>query len=72
MFLVYKIVLSIKPMTEAISMADRIIILSKRPASIKKIYDVNLTDKSTPINNRKAKEFAYYYELIWKEIDYHV
>ena len=53
-------------------MADRIIILSKRPATIKKIYDVNLTDKSTPINNRKAKEFAYYYELIWKEIDYHV
>ncbi|MDD4547982.1 MAG: hypothetical protein PHI05_04500 [Bacilli bacterium] len=72
MFFVYKIVLSIKPMTEAISMADRIIILSKRPATIKKVYDVNLTDKSTPINNRKAKEFAYYYELIWKEIDYHV
>ncbi len=72
MFFVYKIVISIKPMTEAISMADRIIILSKRPATIKKVYDVNLTDKSTPINNRKAKEFAYYYELIWKEIDYHV
>lgn len=59
-------------LAEAISMADRIIILSKRPAVIKKIYDVELTDKSTPINNRKAKEFAYYYELIWKEIDYHV
>lgn len=72
MFFIYKIVISIKPMTEAISMADRIIILSKRPATIKKVYDVNLTDKSTPINNRKAKEFAYYYELIWKEIDYHV
>jgi NitT/TauT family transport system ATP-binding protein len=59
-------------LAEAISMADRIIILSKRPAVIKKIYDVELTDKSTPIHNRKAKEFAYYYELIWKEIDYHV
>lgn len=55
---------------EAISMADKIIILSKRPSVIKKIIDINLTDKSTPINNRKAKEFAYYYDLIWKEIDY--
>lgn len=55
---------------EAISMADKIIVLSKRPSKIKKIIDINLTDKSTPINNRKAKEFAYYYDLIWKEIDY--
>ena len=55
---------------EAISMADKIIVLSKRPSVIKKIIDINLTDKSMPINNRKAKEFAYYYDLIWKEIDY--
>lgn len=59
-------------LAEAISMADKIIILSKRPATIKKIIDVNLTDKSTPINNRTAKEFSSYYNLIWKEIDYHV
>ena len=59
-------------LAEAISMADRIVILTKRPAVIKKIIDVNLTDKSTPINNRKSKEFNYYYDLIWKEIDHHV
>lgn len=57
---------------EAISMADRIIVLSNRPSHIKKIYEVNLTDKSTPINNRKTKEFKDYYDSIWKEIDYHV
>lgn len=57
---------------EAISMADKIIILSKRPSTIKKIIDINLSNKSNPINNRKAKEFAYYYDLIWREIDYHV
>ncbi len=55
---------------EAISMADKIIILSKRPSKIKKVIDIKLTDKSTPINNRKAKEFSYYYDLIWKEIDH--
>lgn len=57
---------------EAISMADKVIILTKRPSVIKKIVDINLTNKSNPINNRKAKEFSYYYDLIWKEIDYHV
>ncbi len=59
-------------LSEAISMADRVIVLSKRPSKIKKIFDINLTKKSNPINNRKAKEFSYYYDLIWKEIDFHV
>ena len=56
--------------SEAVSMADRVIVLSNRPSKIKKIIDINLTDKSTPINNRKCKEFNYYYEMIWKEIDH--
>lgn len=62
----------IRLLSEAISMADKIIVLSKRPATIKKIIDINLTDKSNPIENRKAKEFAYYYEKIWKELDINV
>jgi len=57
---------------EAISLADRIIVLSKRPGKIKKIYDVNLTDKSNPIENRKAKEFSYYYDSLWKDLDINV
>lgn len=56
---------------EAISMSDIIIVMSKRPSKIKKIIDINLTDKSTPINNRKCKEFSYYYDIIWKEIDHY-
>lgn len=57
---------------EAISMADRVIVLSKRPSTIHSIYEINLTDKSTPIENRKCKEFSEYYEKIWKDIDFHV
>jgi len=57
---------------EAISMADRIIVLTNRPASIKKIYNINLTNKSTPINNRSCKEFNNYYQEIWKSIDHNV
>jgi len=59
-------------LAEAISMADRVVVLTKRPAVIKKIIEINLTDKSTPIHNRRSKEFSYYYDLIWKEIDHHV
>ena len=56
---------------EAISMADKVIVLTNRPCTIKNIYDINLTNKSTPILNRQAKEFSYYYELIWKDIDHY-
>ena len=59
-------------MTEAISTSDRIIVLSKRPSVIKSIYEIKLTDKSTPINNRNTKEFPIYYEKIWKDIDINV
>ena len=59
-------------LSEAISMADRVIVMSPRPSKIKSIYEIKLTNKSTPIQNRKAKEFAYYYDKIWKDIDYHV
>ena len=57
---------------EAISIGDRIVVLSDRPSKVKNIFDINLTDKSSPINNRKCPEFANYYDMIWKEIDIHV
>ena len=57
---------------EAISMADRVIVLTKRPSKVKCVIDIELENKTTPINNRKDKKFSYYYDLIWKEIDYHV
>lgn len=59
-------------LAEAISVADRVIVLSKRPARIKSVYEINLTNKSTPIENRKAKEFSYYYDLLWKDLDKNV
>ena len=54
---------------EAISMADRVIVLSKSPAVIKNIYEINLDNKSLPTINRKDKNFNYYYDLIWKDLD---
>lgn len=55
---------------EAVSMCSKVIVLSKRPSIIKNIYNINLTNNSTPINNRKCHEFSEYYDSIWKDIDY--
>lgn len=57
---------------EAISMADRIIVLTKRPCTIKKIYKVELNNKKTPIDNRKDEKFSYYYDKIWRDLDVHI
>ena len=57
---------------EAISMSDRIIVMTNRPGTIKDIIKINLEEKSIPTENRKDKMFTYYYEKIWKELDHHV
>lgn len=57
---------------EAISLADKIVILSKRPGTVKKIYDINFENRSNPINNRNTKEFPIYYSKIWKDLDINV
>ena len=59
-------------LAEAISLSDRVVVLSKRPATIKNIYDIKLTDKSIPSNNRKCKEFYDYYDTIWRDLDVHL
>ena len=57
---------------EAVTMANKVIVLTGRPSKIKNIYKIELNEKSSPIQNRKDKKFNYYYEKIWKDIDYHV
>jgi len=57
---------------EAISLADRVIVLSKRPCIVKKIYEIKLENKTNPIDNRKDPKFNYYYDLIWRDLDVHV
>mgnify|MGYP001771633713 FL=1 len=54
---------------EAINLNDKIIVLSKRPSIVKKIYDIKMENKSTPINNRTCKEFSDYYDKIWRDLD---
>ena len=59
-------------LSEAISMADRIFVLSKRPAGIKKEIklDFNMKER-TPMQVRNAPQFRDYFNLIWKELNEH-
>lgn len=57
---------------EAISMADRVVVLSNRPAKVKSIYEIKMKNRGTPIENRNKEEFKYYYDKIWKDIDFNV
>ena len=66
------VILVTHDIAEAISLSDRVVVLSKRPAKIKKIYTINLTNKSTPTNNRKCKDFYNYYDNIWRDLDVHL
>ncbi len=54
---------------EALILSDRVIVLSNRPATIKKIYDINYEDRSIHSENRKCKEFSSYYDSIWRDLD---
>jgi len=55
--------------SEAVSMADTVIVLTKRPAQIKKVYKINYKDKKDPMNNRLTEEFNVYCDKILKDLD---
>jgi NitT/TauT family transport system ATP-binding protein len=59
-------------LAEAISMADRVIVLTKRPAHIKNIYNIEFEERLSPLEIRKTNKFFEYYDLIWKDIDKNV
>lgn len=57
-------------LAEAISLGDRVIILTKRPGKIKKIVPINFSiPERTPLKSRNAVEFKEYFNLIWKELN---
>lgn len=56
--------------SEAISMADRIIIVTKRPATVQKEITIKLSiPERTPLLSRNAPEFRMYFNEIWKELN---
>ncbi len=55
--------------SEAISMSDRVIVLSERPATVKSIHDIDFEmENRTPLNCRENPKFSQYFNLMWKEL----
>ena len=58
-------------LSEAVSLADRVIVLSKRPATVLCIVPVSFDlENDTPLNRRNAPEFKTYFNQIWKELNH--
>lgn len=51
-------------------MSNRIIVLSKRPAKVKKIVDIDIKPENlSPLQRRESPNFRLYFNTIWKEMD---
>lgn len=54
---------------ESISMGDRVMILSSRPAEIKEMLEIDFEDENrTPLSCRNSPKFRNYFDHIWKEL----
>ncbi len=66
------IILVTHDLSEAISMADRVLILSRRPATVQEIISIYFADSGLlPMERRQASEFKQYFNEIWKELNVH-
>ena len=55
--------------SEAISMSDRILVLTKRPGKIKSIHSIDFEiENRNPINCRESPKFSTYFNTLWKEL----
>ncbi|MCI2058481.1 MAG: ABC transporter ATP-binding protein [Oscillibacter sp.] len=55
--------------SEAISMSDRVVVLTHRPAAVRAIHDLGTLRALGPMERRDAPEFRTYFNSIWKELD---
>ena len=54
--------------SEAISVADKIFVLSKRPATIVAEHSVTFPEDQ-PLKRRENKEFSKWFEILWEELN---
>lgn len=55
--------------SEAISLSDRVVVLSRRPAVVKSIHDLGSLRDLQPMERRDAPSFRTFFNAIWKELD---
>ncbi len=55
--------------SEAISMSDRVLVLTKRPGKIKDIHTIEFEmENRTPLNCRENPKFSKYFNTLWREL----
>ncbi len=54
---------------EAITFSDQVIVLSKRPATIKNIIDIKFKNNDSIFTRRRDNQYEEYFDLIWKDLD---
>lgn len=58
--------------SEAVSMADQVIVLTRRPARLRRVIPIAFKlPERTPMASRDMPEFKQYFNLIWKELNSH-
>lgn len=62
------VILVTHDISEAISLADKVIVLTKRPATVKTIQVLDFDRTLTPFKRREAKNFSKYFNTIWEEL----
>lgn len=57
--------------SEAVSMADRILVFSERPATLNLDLSLDFDADEPPLTRRNDPRFSGYFNRIWKELDTH-
>ena len=55
--------------SEAISLADRVLVLSERPAHVAYTHTLDFGELTNPLKRREAPGFSGWFELLWKELN---
>jgi len=70
------VILVTHDISEAVSMADRVIVMTKRPGRVKAVHDIVFDTEGSPrprpFEARSRPEFQQYFDQIWSELEIHV
>lgn len=58
--------------SEAVSMSDRVVVLTARPGTVRAVHDLAPLQALDPMERRDAPEFRTYFNSIWRELDINV
>ncbi|MBO5046443.1 MAG: ABC transporter ATP-binding protein [Clostridia bacterium] len=55
--------------SEAISLADRVLVLSARPATVRFAHELDFGDVVNPLKRREERNFSAWFERLWRELN---